>query len=346
MQNRIATLLVLAASATALALPATGAPPPEAPHAWALEYEFARPVLVTNGGGALEDYPVLVRVDSGALVAAGKMRADCADVRFADAGGRLLPHWLERGCGSNATRFFVKVPAIPARGLGADAPDVPVDGTTLLVLYHGNAAAADASDGAAVLDVFETFDDLDGWSNVEFELYQSPRPLRESYPPAVVDARGGNGSPSARRGPEGGPSPTAMGHLGIAREVALPGNVDLVVALDARARSSFSGSTVTNAFVRLHEGSGVAGPRLASHFLALGGTFDTGWVSHDDVPVFEARGATNVTLYLGTHDAWVDGHARTVWFDNVAARRVATPEPVARLLDEVPLPASRLTGAP
>jgi len=63
-----------------------------------------------NGPGNrnLQDYPVLAIVDTATPIAASQMRPDCADVSFADA-YTLLPYWIESGCNTTSTRFWVKI---------------------------------------------------------------------------------------------------------------------------------------------------------------------------------------------------------------------------------------------
>jgi hypothetical protein len=97
-----------------------------------------------------------VVVDTKALIAAGKMRADCADVRFMlpEPSGAAVTHWIEpagtpTGCGSSAAHFWVKT------------------GTAAVHLYYGNVAAADTSTRAlfAFFEDFETVASAPaGWS--------------------------------------------------------------------------------------------------------------------------------------------------------------------------------------
>jgi hypothetical protein len=53
--------------------------------------------------------------DSRAEIDAGRLRADCADIRFtADDGVTALPHWLERGCGTPDAGVLVRLPGLVA----------------------------------------------------------------------------------------------------------------------------------------------------------------------------------------------------------------------------------------
>src|SRR5687768_14458077 len=92
---------------------ATDAPPE--PPGCSAGLGFTRPIVVTNGGAALADSQLEVVVDTGALVAAGQLRSDCADVRFVDpATDQALPHWLEAGCGGSETHFWLRVAPLAA----------------------------------------------------------------------------------------------------------------------------------------------------------------------------------------------------------------------------------------
>lgn len=84
-----------------------------------------------------------VTFDTAALIAAGKLRPDCGDLRFADAFGSL-DYWLESGCNTATTRVWMKVPHLPV-------------GTSAITVTYGNALRTSASSGA---DTFLFFDDF------------------------------------------------------------------------------------------------------------------------------------------------------------------------------------------
>jgi hypothetical protein len=97
----------------------------------------------------LTDYQVLVTLDTAAAISAGKMRSDCADIRFTDSDEEtVLSYWLESGCNTASTRIWVKVPSIPA-------------GSKTIYVYYGNPSAASASNGDST---FLFFDDFAGTS--------------------------------------------------------------------------------------------------------------------------------------------------------------------------------------
>ncbi|MFA6170719.1 MAG: DUF2341 domain-containing protein [Candidatus Margulisiibacteriota bacterium] len=121
-----------------------------------LPNEYTREVIVDNtGGSALTNYQVLVTLETASLVAGGKMRSDCGDVRFYDADNEtLLSYWLESGADSASTRFWVKVPSI--------------GGSTnkTIYLHYGDQAATSESDGAATFMYYDDFSDgnYNGWT--------------------------------------------------------------------------------------------------------------------------------------------------------------------------------------
>ncbi len=107
---------------------------------------YARPVTFTNTTGqALYAHPALVTVDTAALIAAGKLRPDCGDLRFADEYS-ALPYWLEGGCNTASTRLWVKVSYLPP-------------GSSTITLTYGTPSLASASDGTATFTFFDDFED-------------------------------------------------------------------------------------------------------------------------------------------------------------------------------------------
>lgn len=113
-------------------------------------WAYRAPVAVTNpGSSSLSNFQVDFTLDTAALIAAGKMQADCADLRVTLSSGDILPHWIETGdagCGESATRIWTRVTNIPASG-------------TTIYAYYGNSTTTDSQDGEAV---FEFFDDFSG----------------------------------------------------------------------------------------------------------------------------------------------------------------------------------------
>jgi len=104
-----------------------------------------RPVTVSNPGASLGAYSVVLAVDTASLIAAGRMRADCADLRFfSDDLSTQLPYFVEGPCNAPRTVILVRLPRVAS-------------GSSRFWLYYGGATfAADPSPS----DVFEFYDDF------------------------------------------------------------------------------------------------------------------------------------------------------------------------------------------
>ncbi len=164
---------------------------------------YRRPIGIDNGsGGALNDYQLLLTIDTAAIIAAGKMRADCGDVLFTDAAGVPLSYWLESGANTNATRFWVRVPSI-----GAAASET-------IYIYYGNPNATSQSSAQ------NTF-------IREIGGVQGAWKFEEGVGPNIVDYSG-NGRNGTVQGMApfwvsgGGPFYDAMNFNGTNHAVALP----------------------------------------------------------------------------------------------------------------------------
>jgi hypothetical protein len=74
---------------------------------WRCGWDYRQNLTVTeNSGAALTSYPVSAVVDTASLIAAGKMRPDCADIRVADAGTEIPSQVV--GCDSATTRVWLQ----------------------------------------------------------------------------------------------------------------------------------------------------------------------------------------------------------------------------------------------
>lgn len=107
---------------------------------------YARPITLTNTFTApLFNYPTLVTLDTATLIAAGKLRADCGDLRFYDEVG-ALDYWLAGGCNTAATRLWVKAPWLPV-------------GSRAITMTYGNALLTSASSASSTFLFFDDFQD-------------------------------------------------------------------------------------------------------------------------------------------------------------------------------------------
>lgn len=117
---------------------------------WAI-WQYRAPITITEQSGSdLSCYQVRLTIDTASLIAAGKLKSDCSDLRFTDANGKMLVHWLDTEnsqCNSANTVVWVKVPSLLA---SSDA---------VLYMYYGNAVASSVSDGSAVFLFFDDFND-------------------------------------------------------------------------------------------------------------------------------------------------------------------------------------------
>ncbi len=129
---------------------------------------YRKAIVINNTGAALTDYQIqLQQVDVDGLYSAGKLQADCDDLRFTDATGKVLHHWVEdEGAATDASNcdgswgdvnIWVKAPSIPSGGAA-------------IYMYYGNASASSLEDPHAVFEVFDDFSaaslDTSTWTQV------------------------------------------------------------------------------------------------------------------------------------------------------------------------------------
>ncbi|MFH8038547.1 MAG: DUF2341 domain-containing protein [Candidatus Aenigmatarchaeota archaeon] len=115
------------------------------PRIWLDGFTYRTPITINNtlNSNNLNNYQVLVTLNTQELISQNKMRSDCGDIRFTDSDGTtLLNYWLESGCNSTSTKLWVKVPSIPASS------------TKTIYVYYGNPSATSTSNGAATFLVF------------------------------------------------------------------------------------------------------------------------------------------------------------------------------------------------
>lgn len=104
-------------------------------------------VLIDNSNNSDSLYDFQVKVD---VPYFPEMQPDFDDIRFTtDDGITIIPYWVEEYSDSNYAIAWVKVPEIKAMD------------TTIIYLYYGNPDAESESDGEAVFDFFDDFNDQD-----------------------------------------------------------------------------------------------------------------------------------------------------------------------------------------
>jgi len=117
-------------------------------------WDYYREVTITNNVAQdLTDYQVNFTLDTANLIAQGKMRSDCGDIRVTLSDGQtLLPYWIESWsnttCNRNTTKIWTKVPLIPASA------------STVIQVWYGNSSATSMANGGAVFEYFDDFDTL------------------------------------------------------------------------------------------------------------------------------------------------------------------------------------------
>ncbi|GEM_PF-5534262 len=124
--------------------------------AWLEGFQYRRLITIDNTANpsSLSDYQIKFTLDTQSLIATGKMRSDCGDIRVTLLDSRtLLDYWIEKGtCNTSNTVVWVKIPEIPANSVKE------------VYLYYGNPSAASKSNGDDVFIVFDDFSTSTKWS--------------------------------------------------------------------------------------------------------------------------------------------------------------------------------------
>jgi len=126
--------------------------------AYALDnWVYYRQITVTNNAAQnLSDYQVNFTLNTLALIAQGKMRSDCSDLRVTlDDRQTLLPYWIEPNtCNTGATKIWTKLPSIPANS------------SLIIYVWYGNPQATSVMNGSAVFPLYTDWESgtLEGWS--------------------------------------------------------------------------------------------------------------------------------------------------------------------------------------
>jgi hypothetical protein len=95
----------------------------------------------------LNDYQILITIDTASLISQGKLKNDCSDIRFLDSDDKtLLNYWIESDCNTTNTKIWVKVPFIPSLT------------TKTIYVYYGNPSATSLSNGDNTFIFFDDFE--------------------------------------------------------------------------------------------------------------------------------------------------------------------------------------------
>jgi len=98
-----------------------------------MDWQYFSPVDITETSGTtLTDYQVLITINTQTLIAAGKLKPDGSDLRFAEDqdGNSLLGYYIESGLNTASTRIWVKVNSLPANAVST------------IYMFYGNPAAS------------------------------------------------------------------------------------------------------------------------------------------------------------------------------------------------------------
>jgi parallel beta-helix repeat protein len=143
------------------------ATPPTPEQGW----RYYRPLtIVNNVAQDLTDYQIHFTLDTARLIAQGKMRSNCGDIRVVLGDWQtFLPYWVEPNtCNTNNTRIWAKVPLIPA-----------ISAMTIYLLY-GNPTATSESNASAT---FYYYDDGSLFSTWTQGTYACINDFSEGNPP-------------------------------------------------------------------------------------------------------------------------------------------------------------------
>ena len=112
------------------------------------QYLHRRQITVQNNvASTLTEFQVDFNLDTASLVAAGKMRSDCGDLRVKDTDGTTnLPYYIEEStCNTSSTKVWVNIPTLNASA------------TKNIYATYGNPALTSRSNGTRVFDFFDDF---------------------------------------------------------------------------------------------------------------------------------------------------------------------------------------------
>ncbi|MEM4161256.1 MAG: DUF2341 domain-containing protein, partial [Thermoplasmata archaeon] len=149
-------------------------------------WPYYRAVRLDNRANpeTLWNYTVNLTLDTASLIAQGKMRSDCGDIRFTDANGVQIPYWIESGINTNTTLIWVKVPLIE------DAT------TTTIYLFYGNLSAQSTANASQTFLFFDDFEsgNLNNWSTVTDGIWNISGVSHQGNYSMVANGYPGNGT--------------------------------------------------------------------------------------------------------------------------------------------------------
>lgn len=151
--------------------------------------------------------------------------------------------------------------------------------------------------------IYDTFDlDLGGWTYWGDSGYILTRDI-------------GTGQPAPSAGISGDGFVVSAGMQKALDISSWTGTGELTLSFNWRAASGYSGSTVTNAQLKIEDAD--SGVSLYTETLVAGGTTDTGWRSYskDISTIVKGHVIIRIVLYLG--DGWIANWNQKNWYDNI-----------------------------
>ena len=117
---------------------------------------FQKPITITSST-ALTNYQTSFTLDTASLIAAGKMRSDCGDLRVKNSDGTTdIPYWIEsiaaNACNTSTTKIWTKVPSIP-------------NGSKTIYVTYGDTSLTSTASGTNTFDFFDDFNYTTSWTS-------------------------------------------------------------------------------------------------------------------------------------------------------------------------------------
>ena len=102
---------------------------PEAEAGWFDDnWTYRKQINITNVTTDLTNVQIPITLDTAALISAGKMQTNCADLRITDLNGNLLPYWVHK-CNTASTVVYAWADNI-------------ISGSSSFFVYYGNSTAS------------------------------------------------------------------------------------------------------------------------------------------------------------------------------------------------------------
>jgi len=120
-------------------------------------FNYRKAIILDNtqNSSILNNYQILLTIDTASLISSGKMQSQCQDIRITKSDGTTtLPYWIESGCNTASTNVWTKIPSIPANSQSS------------IYLYYGNENVVSEGSGSSVFEFFDDFNTDLGYAKV------------------------------------------------------------------------------------------------------------------------------------------------------------------------------------